>query len=106
MKICILSLLETAEPQFRKVLFSSNQINGLLIHAQCDNLSDPTQCIPRHRHEFVNRKITGSNAKSEIDEVCRENFDVFMNCMVRRSYTSYVGRWSLTRCPGCRQIWH
>ncbi|KAL4977756.1 hypothetical protein BDW66DRAFT_158622 [Aspergillus desertorum] len=32
-------------------------------------------------HEFVTRYVTKANAKVEIDEVCKEGFDMFMNYM-------------------------
>lgn len=34
------------------------------------------------RHEFVMRFVTKANAKAEIDEICKEGFDMFMNYMV------------------------
>ncbi|GAB0138372.1 hypothetical protein EsDP_00006607 [Epichloe bromicola] len=73
MKICIISL-------------SKNAASRLERH---DGLPDPTHYIPQYRHEFVDRQVTKHNAQYEIDKLCCESFDAFMNCMVGRLCTSY-----------------
>ncbi|KAG5985201.1 hypothetical protein E4U55_000446 [Claviceps digitariae] len=65
MKICIISLAESPESRFK----SHN------------DLPNPAQYIPRYRHEFVCRQVSKQNAKSEIDALCCEGFDAFMNYM-------------------------
>ncbi|GIJ89500.1 hypothetical protein Asppvi_008442 [Aspergillus pseudoviridinutans] len=46
-----------------------------------DEFPDPNRYISKDRHEFVTRYVTKANAKAEIDEICKENFDLFMNYM-------------------------
>ncbi|PHH85509.1 hypothetical protein CDD83_324 [Cordyceps sp. RAO-2017] len=46
-----------------------------------DDLPDPNRYIPKSRHEFVTRWVTKANAEAEIDEICKEKFDMFMNYM-------------------------
>ncbi|GIK02914.1 hypothetical protein Aspvir_006979 [Aspergillus viridinutans] len=46
-----------------------------------DEFPDPNRYIPKERHEFVTRYVTKANARAEIDEICKENFDLFMNYM-------------------------
>ncbi|RLL99262.1 hypothetical protein CFD26_106825 [Aspergillus turcosus] len=46
-----------------------------------DEFPDPNRYISKERHEFVTRYVTKANAKAEIDEICKEDFDLFMNYM-------------------------
>ncbi|KAG6001998.1 hypothetical protein E4U21_003582 [Claviceps maximensis] len=65
MKICVVSLAD--DP---KTGFGSRR-----------DLPNPSQYIPRHRHEFIHRKVNKQNVRSEIDALCGEDFDAFMNYM-------------------------
>ncbi|KAL5428344.1 hypothetical protein PMIN04_000779 [Paraphaeosphaeria minitans] len=46
-----------------------------------DEFPDPSRYIPKSRHEFTTRWVTKANAKEEIDAICKEDFDMFMNYM-------------------------
>ncbi|KAF9250238.1 hypothetical protein DTO006G1_1654 [Penicillium roqueforti] len=46
-----------------------------------DDFPDPNRYIPKDRHEFFTRYVTKRNAEAEIDEICKEHFDMFMNYM-------------------------
>ncbi|KAL4755769.1 uncharacterized protein BDW70DRAFT_145957 [Aspergillus foveolatus] len=46
-----------------------------------DEFPDPGRYISKDRHEFVTRFVSKANAKAEIDEICKEGFDMFMNYM-------------------------
>ncbi|KAL5471804.1 hypothetical protein PMIN07_001451 [Paraphaeosphaeria minitans] len=46
-----------------------------------DEFPDPSRYIPKSRHEFTMRWVTKANAKEEIDAICKEDFDMFMNYM-------------------------
>ncbi|PHH60288.1 hypothetical protein CDD81_1878 [Ophiocordyceps australis] len=49
--------------------------------ASYDPLPDPSRYIPEGRHEFVSKFVTKANAKAEIDEICKEKYDLFFNYM-------------------------
>ncbi|KAG5936980.1 hypothetical protein E4U53_000106 [Claviceps sorghi] len=65
MKICIISLAKDPESRLE-----SNH-----------GVPDPSQFIPRFRHEFSHRQVTKPKARSDIDALCCEDFHAFMNCM-------------------------
>ncbi|PLB44471.1 hypothetical protein P170DRAFT_513647 [Aspergillus steynii IBT 23096] len=46
-----------------------------------DEFPDPNRYISKEHHEFITRYVTKANAKAEIDEICKEDFDMFMNYM-------------------------
>ncbi|KAK2866814.1 hypothetical protein FQN49_003517 [Arthroderma sp. PD_2] len=46
-----------------------------------DDFADPSRYIPKSRHEFIMRWVTKANAKAEIDKICEEKFDIYMNYM-------------------------
>jgi hypothetical protein len=54
-----------------------------------DEFPDPNRYIPKSRHGFI--YVTKSNAKAEIDKICR---DLFMNYMVnmKKSHTLFLQR--------------
>ncbi|CAM1504922.1 Fc.00g025130.m01.CDS01 [Cosmosporella sp. VM-42] len=68
MKICLInSSYEGVNSPFEKVSHS---------------LQFPaSEYIPKTRHEFVTRWVTKANSKAEIDQICEEDFDMFMNYM-------------------------
>ncbi|KAF7585379.1 hypothetical protein BBP40_011042 [Aspergillus hancockii] len=43
---------------------------------------DPSRYIPPVRHHFETRYISKSTAETEIDEICRDGYDMFLNYMV------------------------
>ncbi|KAF9893536.1 hypothetical protein FE257_010848 [Aspergillus nanangensis] len=46
-----------------------------------DDLPDPGRYISKEHHEFTTRYVTKANAKAEIDEICKEGYDMYMNYM-------------------------
>lgn len=84
MKICLInSSYEGVDSPFEQVCFPDRSfLSTSLTQIQYDELPDPSRYIPKERHEFVTHYVTKGNAKAEIDEICKEHFDMFMNYMV------------------------
>lgn len=88
MKICLInSSYEGVDSPFEKVCLPYwGLLPASLTSKQYDDFPDPNRYIPKDRHEFFTRYVTKRNAEAEIDEICKEHFDMFMNYMVNPDF--------------------